>query len=130
MALQIKQLPSIFRFITERATASPRAAAKITLASVFSLLLLGAIISQSLILKNNLKDLAQITQVRKSLQKEIAHWKKVSEEHKTYADIYLKIASLEYRLGNTQESKIFMEKAFSIDPYTQQGRVLGDYISR
>src|SRR5437667_6268992 len=100
MARQIAQLPSIFRFITEKISASPPVTAKIALACLLSLLLLGAIINQGLILRNNLKDLAQITQERKSIQKEITYWKEISKEHKTYADIYLKIASLEYRLGN------------------------------
>ena len=126
----LSQLPSIFRFITEKISPSHLAAAKITLTCLLLFFLLGAIINQSLILRNNLKDLAQTTQERKSIQKEIAYWEKVSEEHKTYADIYLKIASLEYRLGNTKESSMFMEKALAIDPNTEQGRVLGEYISR
>ena len=133
MALQIiqklSQLPSIFRFITERVTASPLAATKVALC-LLSLLLLGAIINQSLILKKNLNDLDKITQVRKSIQKEIAYWAKASEKHKANSDIYLKIASLEYRLGNMKESEIFMKKAFITDPDTEQGRVLGAYISR
>ncbi len=54
----------------------------------------------------------------------------MSEDHRAYTDIYLKIASLEYRLGNTRNSGVFMEKAFSVDPDTEQGRVLGEYISR
>jgi tetratricopeptide (TPR) repeat protein len=130
MALQVKQLPSIFRFITEKASASPLIATKIALACLLSLLLLGAIVNQSLILRNNLKDLAQATQERKDIQKEIAYLVKASEEHKDYADIYLKIASLEYRLGNAKESSILIEKAFAINPDTEQGKVLGEQIKK
>ena len=132
MALrQINQkLPRIFRFITERVIIPHLAAAKIILLCLFSLFLLGAIVNQSLILKNNLKDLKKITQERQNIQKEVSYWKQVSEGHRAYADIYLKIASLEYRLGNTKNSESFMEKALSLDPDTKQGRVLGEYVRR
>jgi len=134
IALQIRQsssrFPSIFRFITERFFAAPLTSTKITLVSLLSLLLLGAITNQSLILRNNLKDLDKITQAREDIQKQISNWKSMSEDHKNHAAAYLKIASLEYRLGNVKEARIFIEKALAIDPYTQQGRMLGEYISR
>jgi tetratricopeptide (TPR) repeat protein len=126
----LSQFPSISRFITEKISIPQLVAAKVALACLLSLLLLCAIVNQSLTLKNNLKDLSQITQERQNIQKEIAYLEKESEKHKAYADIYLKIASLEYRLGNTKNSSIFLEKAFAIDPYTEQGRVLGEYITR
>lgn len=128
---QIKQeFPRIFRFITEKVSNLPPTATKITLSCLLSFLLIIAITSQIFTLRNNLKNLSQINQERQNIQKEISYWKQVSEEHKSYADIYLKIASLEYRLGNTQSSSEFMEKAFSINPDTEQGRVLGEYIIR
>lgn len=128
---QIKQeFPRIFRFITEKVSNLPPTATKITLSCLLSFLLIIAITSQIFTLRNNLKNLSQINQERQNIQKEISYWKQVSEEHKSYADIYLKIASLEYRLGNTQSSSEFMKKAFSINPDTEQGRVLGEYIIR
>ena len=130
MARQIAQLPSIFRFITEKIFTSHLVVTKITLACLLAFLLLGAIINQSLILRNNLKNLDKIAQERKDIQKEIAYWSQVSKKNKTSSDIYLKIASLKYRLGNTKESSIFIEKAFAINPDTEQGKVLGEYISR
>jgi tetratricopeptide (TPR) repeat protein len=87
-------------------------------------------ISQGLQLQNNLRQEKKLTQERKNIEKEIKYWGKTVEKYTNYSDIYLKIASLEYSLGDSQTARSFIEKAFAVNPDTQQGRVLGERISR
>ncbi len=39
--------------------------------------------------------------------------------------VYYKIASLDYRVGNIDESKEYLKKALEIDPNFKDGYVLG-----
>jgi len=124
--------PNISRFITEKSFFHGKylKLLKLSISSTVSVLLLSLIISQSLQLQNNLRKEKKVAQERISIEKEIIYWKKITEKYTNYSDIYLKIASLEYRLGNSQTANSFIEKTFAINPDTQQGRVLGEKISR
>lgn len=126
------QFPSIFRFIPEKPLSSQKniRLAKISIISTVSAILLGTTITQSLVLIKNRDHLKKIIAERETIEKEVNYWKKTTEKYQNYPDIYLKIASLEYRLGNTQIAKNLIEKALTINPELQQGRVLGEKISR
>lgn len=129
---RIKLFPNISRFIPESVLISGKAfpAIKITLICIISSYLIFAAYNQSQILQNNREYLKTISLERAGLEKEIVYWKKIASKYSSYSDVYLKIASLEYRLGNTQTAKEYINKALSLNPDLQQGRVLGEQISR
>lgn len=126
------QFPNIFRFITEKTSTRGKyiKIVKFSLSGIISVFLLILTISQGLQLQNNLRQEKKLAQERNNIEKEIIYWEKTVEKYKNYSDIYLKIASLEYRLGNSQIAQSFLEKALAINPDTEQGRVLGERISR
>jgi tetratricopeptide (TPR) repeat protein len=130
--LKASQFPNIFRFITEKASIHGKylRLLRLSVSGIISVLLLGITISQSLQLQNNLRQEKKLAQERKNIEKEIKYWGKTAEKYTNYTDIYLKIASLEYRLGNSQTAQTFIDKALAINPDTEQGRVLGEKISR
>ncbi len=130
--LKASQFPNIFRFITEKTFTRGKylKLLKISVSGIISVLLLNLTISQSLQLQYNLRQEKKLTQERKNIEKEIIYWGKTVEKYKNYSDIYLKLASLEYRLGNSQIAESFVEKALAVNPDTEQGRVLGEKISR
>lgn len=130
--LKASQFPNIFRFITEKVSVRGKYVkiVKLSLSGIISVLFLILTITQSLQLQNNLGQEKKLAQERINIKNEIAYWEKTVEKYKNYSDIYLKIASLEYRLGNSRIAKSFVEKALAINPDTEQGRVLGERISR
>jgi len=130
--IKASQFPNIFRFITEKAFTHRKylKLLKVGISGIISVLLLVLTISQGLQLQNNLRQEKKLAQERKNIEKEIIYWEKTVEKYKNYSDIYLKIASLEYRLGKSQTAQAFIEKALAVNPDTEQGRVLGEKISR
>lgn len=130
--LKASQFPNIFRFITEKVFSSGKHHLffKLGLSCLVSVMLLSIAIDQGLQLQNNLRLEVKLLRERKEIEKEIMYWEKITEKYQNYSDIYLKIASLEYRLGNSQSAQSFVGKAFMVNPDTQQGRVLGEKISR
>lgn len=127
--LLVPYFPSIFRFITENVLDRGKLL-KPSISVIVSVLLLSLTISQSLQLRNNLRQEKKLTRERINIEKEIKYWKKITEKYTDYSDVYLKIASLEYRLGNSNTARSLIEKTFAINPDTQQGRILGDKITR
>lgn len=130
--LKASQFPNILRFITEKCFSHRKYVklAKFSLSGMVSVLLLSLTLNQSLQLQNNLRQEKKLAQERKNIEKEITYWEKTVEKYQNYSDIYLKIASLEYRLGKSQTAQTFIEKALAVNPDTKQGRVLGEKISR
>lgn len=130
--LKASQFPNIFRFITEKASSDGKylRLLKLSVSGIISILLLNITINQGLQLQNNLRQEKKLARERINTEKELIYWGKTVEKYTNYSDIYLKIASLEYRLGNSQTAQNFIEKALAVNPDTEQGRVLGQKISR
>lgn len=97
---------------------------------MISISLLSATISQGFILLKSREHLKKITLERNYIEKEVVYWKKLAGIYNNYPDIYLKIASLEYTLGNSHSANNFLDKALSLNPDTAAGRVLGERIKR
>ncbi len=118
--------PRNHRFITEyRFSQSDSHTIKILLISMFSIFLLGLIFLQGVTFWYNLQERAVFAQERLNMQQEITYWMQVSDKYKGYRDVYYRIASLEYKLGNTVEAQAYVKKALDLDPNFSEGRVLG-----
>ncbi len=109
--------PKIYRFITE--------SWKLILCSLASAVVLVAIVFQSIALYQNLQKEKLLRQEREKTVQELNQWKGKLGEYKNYRDVYFKIAALNYKLGDMEESKIYIKKALEIDPNFKDGRVLG-----
>jgi tetratricopeptide (TPR) repeat protein len=113
---KISLFPKINRFITE--------SWKLILVSFISGLILIGIILQSSSLYAGLQEQRKIEGERSKTEKELAFWKNSLARYKNYRDIYLKIASLEYQLGDRDSAKDDVKKALEIDPNSEKGRQL------
>ncbi len=127
----MSNFPNISRFITETPFSEKHIFYfKLSAVSFFSGFLLLGIVIQSISLLQNLNSVKAITSEREKVSKEIAYWKNVSTQYSDYRDVYFRIAALEYKMGNTQQSTEYMEKALLLDPNFEAGKVLGEKIKQ
>ena len=121
--------PKIYRFITET-TFSPNVEKniKVILTSVVSIYLLMLIALQGVIMMHQQRQQELLSQERVRLQQEITYWQGVADKYRGYRDVYNRLASLQYRLGNITESREFFKKALELDPNFPEGSVLGTKI--
>jgi tetratricopeptide (TPR) repeat protein len=106
--------PRIYRFITERW--------KLIVASLVSGLIIIAIILQSISLYHNIQEEKRIEEERGKTVRELKFWKDSLTQYPQFRDIYLRIASLEYRLGNKEAARENVRKALEIDPNSKEAR--------
>lgn len=95
-----KYFPSISRRITETS---------------FFLLLVVLYLLFAFFLKN-LSEYKHLKTEKEQIIKNAEFWKNVTIEKPNYRDAYMEVAILEYRLGNINETKLYLEKALVLDP--------------
>jgi tetratricopeptide (TPR) repeat protein len=121
-----KQLPSIPRFITEKLFSGRTLFfLKYIFVGAISGALLIAITLQGVELRGNERQVEQVTQDREQVMHEIVYWKQIADTYSGYRDIYYRIATLQYKLGNKEESKKYLKKALELDPNFEEANVLG-----
>ncbi len=109
--------PRIFRFITEHW--------KLISVSFVSGLILIAIGLQAFSLYTNIQKENKAKYEHQKTLSELSYWKSALGKYQDSRDVYYKIATIEYRLGNIDESRVYLRKALQIDPNFEQGYVLG-----
>ena len=57
---------------------------------------------------------------RKHIEEEIVFWQDVTRRYKGFRDAYLKLASLEYQLGNKEKVNMYVNEALKIDPNAKE----------
>lgn len=125
----VQKSPSISRFITERPQLRNRKRiGQVVFVGVISGLLLTGVILQGLTLVRNYQKEALLAQERQQLIWEVDHWKEIKAKYPEYRDVSYRIAVLEYKLGNEEESQKHLKKALELDPNFEKGRVLGEKI--
>ena len=90
--------------------------------------LLLSIVLQSLSLKQSLQELSKVQMERKKVAAEVTYWENIANKYRGYRDVYFKLATLEYKLGDVAAAKKYMKTAFELDPNFEAGRVLGTKI--
>jgi hypothetical protein len=85
-------------------------------------ILLFLIISMSLQIKDQVRELARRRTMQGAIVSEIAHWQKVTKQYTQYRDGYFRLALLQYQLGNEQLAGIYVGKSLAVDPNFQAGR--------
>lgn len=111
-----KLFPKINRFITEEW--------KLILSSLMSGVIIFGIVFQGIELYKTTKMQDEITQQRIEVIKERNFWEDQLVRYPNHRDIYFKIATLEYSLGNKNEARMNLDKALEIDPNFEEGREL------
>lgn len=124
---QPRKFPSINRFITEQPWMRKAFfLTKILIVGIVTGWLLFQIFLQGYALRTHLTELDHISVERQRISEEIAYWKQTAEKYQGYRDVYYRIASLEYKLGNISAAKEYVKKAIELDPNFAAGRVLGE----
>lgn len=122
----IALFPSNIRSITEFSLSSNQSKhIKVGLVSFFSLFLIALIFLQGVTLWYNVQQRDVYMQERAHLEKEVVYWEQVADKYQGYRDVYYRIASLQFKLGNTVAAQEYVKKALELDPNFPEGRVLG-----
>lgn len=122
--------PNISRFISERSTPMRSLFfVKLLIVSFISGMILIGIVLQGALLARSLQALDAIAQEKVQMTKEIGYWEQFTQQHGAYRDVYLRMAALQYRTGNTGKAKVFIQKALELDPNFEAGKVLGAKIT-
>lgn len=112
--------PKIFRFITEHAN--------ILVVILASLVVLAGIGIEGTRLYGNKEKKEAFEQKKLSLTKELQYWQGVARQYDNYRDVYFRIASLQYQLGDVDAAKQSLDKVLALDPNFENARVLGTQI--
>lgn len=72
----------------------------------------------------NLSDYNSSKSERTELEKQTKYWENVVVQRPDYRDAYLQLAILEYRLGDKEEAKVYLEKVLILDPNFGEARNL------
>ncbi len=128
-AKTIALFPKNLRLITEyHFSQSQSFTIKIILTSVVSIFLLGLISLQGIAIWYNLHQKEVLAQQRQQVENEVTYWEGIANKYQGYRDVYMRIAALQYKLGNTTESQKYVKKALELDPNFPEGHVLGAHI--
>lgn len=119
---KIDLFPRIYRFITEQS-------ALIIISFVSGFVIIG-IVLQGFRLSDNVRKVAIIENERLQLAKELSYWQDIARRYGGYRDVYLKIAGLQYQLGDLIQAKVNVNKALTLDPNFKDGQVLGASVGR
>ena len=118
--------PRNLRLITEYSfTQAQSHNIKVILVSIFSLFLIGLIFLQGVSLWYSIQEKEVFAQQRVQLQQEVQAWQQVANKYKGYRDVYYRIASIQYKLGNVASAQSYVKKALQLDPNYPEGQVLG-----
>ena len=124
-----RYFPSIYRFITERLILVKLLHFTIIIITcLLSVLLLIRIIQQSILIRQNIDETQKLKAQREQLVGELRNLKVMEPQYTGYRDIYFRIATLNYQLGDVDESKKYIKKALDADPNFKEGQVLGEKI--
>lgn len=120
------EFPRIYRFITERSLSWQQIyLLKLFVFGFLCGFLLLSIVLQYLSLRHNLEQAKVLQSERRKVETEVAYWKGIAEKYKGYRDVYYKLATLEYKLGDMTAAKNYMKTTYALDPNFEAGRVLG-----
>jgi tetratricopeptide (TPR) repeat protein len=103
-----------------------RAALNVFLVFIF----IAAVIIVGLDLQKNINVKQNIDLQREKLTKELKFWESFIAKHEDYPDAYLQASILEYKLGNASKARINVEKGLSLDPNSQEGLKIGEFLNK
>lgn len=121
----IKQFPRIFRFIPDRSVLPHL---KLLIVGFTSGLLLAGITLQITLLRQNIQLLQSQQLKRTALENQVQMLERVTKTYPSYRDLYLRLAHLEYRLGNSTQAKVYTKRALWVDPNSKEAQLLDNVL--
>lgn len=79
-------------------------------------------------LQKNLRVKEDIDIQRTRLTQELRFWEDFSFKQQNYRDAYLQASILNYKLGNTSKARMYAEKGLILDPNSQDGKKLEQFL--
>jgi hypothetical protein len=112
------KFPSIPRIIPEVSFSSLKKVVwnKYFMVSFVATFISVAVIMQGFELTGHIRELQMIRSEREQVRGEIAYWEGIVKMHEDYRDGYFKLALLEYRLGNKEKAREYIDRTLLIDP--------------
>ena len=138
--MKSKKLPKIYRFIpafTKVSAGKPefnhlkllklyRGSLKVFVVFLFLLALVNVVWE----LDRNIKEKQKIDLEREGVAYELGFWEEFLEKHKDYRDAYFQASVLEYKLGNKNEAKMYVEKGLALDPNSKTGKDIEKFLGK
>lgn len=121
-----KQLPNIYRFITEYFSKNHNSFNNFIHLAPFLFIgfFLGLCLSELYFVHLKLQKIAKLEEKRISLQNKINSWENIANKYPNYSELYLKIAYLEYSMGDSIKAKKHLQQALGLNPGSPQSSVL------
>ena len=112
------QFPNNLRIIPDTPFGSLTAIVwnKYFMVSFVSTFLAAAVMVQGIDLTRQVRTLEQLRLEREQMRREVVYWEDVVRKHQDYRDGYFRLALLEYRLGNREKAKAYLDQTLMIDP--------------
>lgn len=116
------KFPNIYRTFTENfikfKKKNSKFLKKLKLQSVVTLYILtiALILILSLDLLNSLQKQKEINFERAKIESEIKVWEAIADKYQGYKEAYFQLAVLNYKLGNFEKAKYYIDKTLYIDP--------------
>lgn len=67
---------------------------------------------------------------KKKLTRELKFWEDFIAKNQDYRDAYFQASILEYKLGNTSAAKNYVKKGLSLDPNSENGRKIEEFLNK
>lgn len=88
------------------------------------LVLLLTVIAAGLSLFSHLQQKKELDNNKSKILSQIQVWQEIVGKYKDYRDGYLTLSILEYKLGNNDKARFYLQKTLSIDPNFEKAREL------
>jgi tetratricopeptide (TPR) repeat protein len=82
----------------------------------FCIIVIILIVFFSIDLLKNYREYSNQRRERTNIQAQIKTWQSITEKFKGYKDGFLQLATLEYRLGEYEKTKSYLNQALYLDP--------------
>lgn len=128
--MKIEKLPYIYRLIPELNHQKIFTVYRRNLKIFTVLIFLLAVVVVGLDLQKNIQKKQTVDFERKKLMKELAFWEQFIHKHKDYKDAFFQASILEYRLGNVSSAKMYAEKGLSLDPNSENGKKIEEFLDK
>lgn len=89
-----------------------------------SVVLLVFVIVLSVLLYSQIRAWQGLQRERSAINQEIEFWEKIAKQYSNYRDAYFRLAVLNYKLGDRERAKDYLQNVFLIDPLFEEGREL------
>ena len=103
-----------------------RLSLKVFIVFIFTL----AVIIVGVDLQRNVQVKQTIDSQREKLTRELRFWEDFIVKHQDYKDAYFQASVLEYTLGNTSKAKTYVKKGLSLDPNSQNGKEIENFLNK